>query len=48
LREQGVGQRPRAVTACRLRFAREGRVLELVVSADGPRRSRLQWQPAQA
>lgn len=37
-----------SVAAERLRFAREGRVLELVVSADGPRRSRLQWQPAQA
>lgn len=32
----------------RLRFERAGRALELVVSADGPRRSRLQWQPAQA
>jgi hypothetical protein len=32
----------------RLRFERAGRALELLVSADGPRRSRLQWQPAQA
>lgn len=37
-----------SVAAERLRFEREGRVLELVVSADGPRRSRLQWQPASA
>jgi len=37
-----------SVAAERLRFEREGRALELVVSADGPRRSRLQWQPAQA
>ena len=37
-----------SVEAERLRFQREGRALELVVSADGPRRSRLQWQPAQA
>jgi hypothetical protein len=37
-----------SAAAERLRFEREGRALELVVSADGPRRSRLQWQPAQA
>ncbi|ODU42090.1 hypothetical protein [uncultured Aquimonas sp.] len=37
-----------SVAAERLRFERDGRALELVVSADGPRRSRLQWQPAQA
>lgn len=37
-----------SVAAERLRFERAGRALELVVSADGPRRSRLQWQPAQA
>lgn len=37
-----------SVAAERLRFEREGRALELLVSADGPRRSRLQWQPAQA
>jgi len=32
----------------RLRFEREGRVLELLVSADGARRSRLQWQQVRA